>query len=39
MTPIQCTSSHNYPFYCHQEKRLFAEFEKQNLPIPAYLKE
>ena len=39
MTPVQTTSSHNYPFYGNQEQQLFEEYQKRNMEIPAYLKE
>ena len=39
MTPIQCTSSHEYPFFRSQEDVLFHEYEKKNWKIPSYLKE
>lgn len=39
MTPIQTTSSHDYPFYNKQEQALFEEYKKRNMEIPAYMKE
>ena len=39
MTPIQCSSSHEYPFYRKQEELLFKKMEEKNIPIPSYLKE
>lgn len=31
--------SHNYPFFKIQQKRLFDEYEKRSIDIPAYLKD
>lgn len=39
MTPLQCPSSHEYPFYRNQEEILFKQMEELNIPIPAFLKE
>jgi len=39
MTPIQCASSHEYPFYRNQEEVLFKKMKELNIEVPAYLKE